>query len=124
VGPIAVSCGLSLIILGVGFYFGTGQHSETALIPAGFGVLLAVLGLLARRDHLRKHVMHAAAALGLVGSVVPLIQIGSALATDKEMSQAKTAEMWLMVLICGVFVGLCVRSFIVARRSRSQSEPK
>ena len=123
-GPVAVGCGLVLIVLGVGFYFGTGQPSWTALIPAFFGLVLVVLGLLARQNRLRKHVMHAAAALGLVGVVIPLVRLWPAITTGEVKSQAAAIELALMAGICLLFVVLCVRSFIVARRSRASSEPK
>ena len=123
-GPVAVGCGLVLIVLGVGFYFGTGQPSWTALIPAFFGLVLVVLGLLARQDRLRKHVMHAAAAIGLIGVVIPLVRLWPAITTGEVKSQAAAIELGLMAGICLLFVVLCVRSFIVARRSRASSEPK
>jgi hypothetical protein len=36
-----------LIILGLGFYLGTGSKAPTALIPTWFGVALGVFGVLA-----------------------------------------------------------------------------
>ena len=44
-----------------------GGISVTALIPAFFGLPLVVLGFLARSESIRRHAMHAAAALALVG---------------------------------------------------------
>jgi hypothetical protein len=124
VGPLAVGCGFSLIILGVGFFFGTGQEHLTALIPAFFGVVLVVLGLLARKDNLRKHVMHAAAALALAGVIIPLVRLWPTITTGEIKSEAAVTELAFMALICAAFVILCVRSFLMARRSRAQSEPK
>jgi hypothetical protein len=114
--------GIALIILGVGGYFGTGQTSLTALIPAGFGLVFLILGFLARKDQLRKHAMHAAAALGLVGCVVPAV-MGIPklvrLASGQEVERPGAAiSQSIMAVICGVFVVLCVRSFIAARRAR------
>ena len=123
-GPLAVGCGFSLIILGVGFYFGTDRVSWTALIPAIFGVILVVLGVLARQDKLRMHVMHAAAAVGLIGIVAALIRLWPAISTGEIDKPAAVAELGLMALVCAVFVALCVRSFVVARRNRARSELK
>ena len=50
-----------LILLGLGFFLGTGAAHATALIPSGFGVLLLFLGLLATRDAWRMHAMHLVA---------------------------------------------------------------
>ena len=57
---ITIALGSLLILIGVGFYFGTGATSVTALIPAFLGIPMAVAGVLARRESLRKHAMHAA----------------------------------------------------------------
>ena len=59
----AIVFGILLIGLGVGGFFGTGAAHPTALIPAAFGLVLALLGLVALlKPNLRKHVMHVAAA--------------------------------------------------------------
>ncbi len=44
---ITFGLGLVLIVLGLGAYFGTGRESLTALIPAFFGLPLALLGVVA-----------------------------------------------------------------------------
>ena len=122
--PVAMGVGVILIILGVGGYFGTGQTSLTALIPAAFGLVFLVLGYLGRNEHLRKHVMHAAALLGLVGCVVPAVMgfpkvVRLAQGQEVERPGAAIAQS-IMAVICGVFVVLCVRSFVMARRARAQ----
>ena len=35
--------GVLLVLLGLGSYFGTGRTSLTALIPAGFGLILLII---------------------------------------------------------------------------------
>ena len=64
---ITIGYGIALILLGVGMYFVRGQSSLTALIPAAFGVVLAILGVVGKRPAATKHAMHAAAAVGLLG---------------------------------------------------------
>src|SRR5262245_59870126 len=105
-----------LIVVGVVGY--TQQEpdkvSPTALIPAAVGGVLAICGLLAFSDKLRKHAMHFAAMVGLLGAIggfMPLIrQYSKTGEFDPTKPSAISGE--LMILICVVFVGLCVNSFI------------
>lgn len=119
-GPVAMLFGVLLTSLGLWGYFGTDTKSMTALIPAFVGAPLFVLGLLALQEHLRKHAMHAAAALGLLGFLGAGVQFlrrafgGNFQWTEGTISQA------IMAVLCGVFVGLCVKSFIDARRAQAQ----
>ena len=122
---ITLLCGTLLIALGAAGYGlqDADPRSLTALIPAAFGVAFLVLGLLATRDNLRKHAMHIAAALGLLGVLAGLGRLlPKAFSGELTMGLA-TVCISLMVLICAVFVGLCVNSFIQARRRRAQNEP-
>ena len=59
--------GLILIVLGLASYFLTDRVSVTALIPAFFGAVFVILALVAGNESARKHAMHAAVALGLLG---------------------------------------------------------
>ncbi len=117
---MAITFGGLLIALGFGGWFATGQESPTALIPAGFGLLLAALGLLARKENLRKHAMHGAAMvglLGLLGSARGLMGLPALLGGTAERPAAVISQT-LMAVLCAVFVWLCVRSFIAVRRAR------
>ena len=51
----SIALGVALIVLGLAGYFLTGAASFTALIPAVFGVIIALLGLVARDESKRKH---------------------------------------------------------------------
>lgn len=104
-----------LIVLGVGFYIGTGMASVTALIPAILGVLLGLCGVVAlAKPSLNMHLMHAAMVIALLGV------IGAAMRLPKatELNPA-IIEQILMLLLCLAFIGLGVKSFIDARRQRS-----
>jgi hypothetical protein len=108
--------GLVLILIGLAGYFLTGTSSFTALIPAALGLLLLVLGILARSDSARRHAMHAAAAVALVGFVGALMSV---LSTPPGVRSAVALYSQLAtVLLTGFFVVLCVRSFVAARRAR------
>ncbi len=108
-----------LIALGLGGYFGTGQTSVTALIPAFFGLAIGLSGMLATKQEMRKHAMHAAvtlALLGLIGSAWRALPI----LFDKAAEVGVAVYMQLaMAAVCIVFVIFCVRSFIAARKSQA-----
>jgi drug/metabolite transporter (DMT)-like permease len=118
-----IICGLLLVVDGVIGYLQQeeGKASPTALIPAGIGAVLVLCGVLAFQEKLRKHVMHLAAMIGLVGAIggfMPLIrQYNKKGSFDPMMPAALSGE--AMILICAIFVGLCVRSFIAARKART-----
>ena len=98
----------------------TGQISPTALIPAFIGGVLILCGIFAFNDKFRKHTMHLAAMVGLfgfVGGFMPLVrQYSKTGEFDPTKPSAVSGE--LMILICAVFVVMCVNSFIQARKAR------
>lgn len=114
--------GLMLVIYGIYLYFDSASKSPTALIPAGFGVIFALLGLIASlKETLRKHAMHAAAAVGVIGCLGGLMMGLPKLQTftghPPERPEAVKAQI-LLGAVCGVFVLMCVKSFIDARAAR------
>jgi uncharacterized membrane protein len=107
--------GILLTLLGLVGYAMT-RTSMTALIPSLFGLLLLILGFLARSESIRKHAMHAAAMValvGLVGALFPLLRTPS----GPRAAMAVFSQV-AMVVLTALFVALCVRSFIAARRAR------
>jgi hypothetical protein len=118
---IAIVFGVLLAAVGIGgyFLFGGGLHS------AFFGVVLLVCGLLALGDNPKKRMlwMHIAVTIGLLGFLVPGSM--STVALVKAHSAGTTVarpemvhEQLLVAALCLIFVLLCVRSFIAARRAR------
>ena len=117
----AILFSLLLILLGLGSYFGTGRSSVTALIPAFFGLPLLLTGLLGLRESLLQHAMHAAAVLallGLLGTISGIPKLVTLLGGGAVERPAAAVVQTLMAVLCAVFLGLCVRSFISARRRR------
>jgi hypothetical protein len=114
-----------LIALGLYGYFGSpdAEPSKTALIPAAFGILLLIPGLIALNDRFRMHAMHAAAAVGLLGLVMAGgrggMKIGSLFSDDPNVNKRPIMMVLAMAAVCLVFVGLCVKSFIDARRRQA-----
>ncbi len=120
-----IVCGLILTAIGSYGYLNAtpnaeGKVSPTALIPAVIGVLILVCGALALKDGLRKHAMHFAAMLGVLGFLGGFAPPIRQLATGKELNLTAPAAVagLAMSLVCAAFVGLCVRSFIAARKAR------
>lgn len=101
--------------------------SKTALIPAGVGaVFLLCVGAIIWNNSLRKHVMHFAAVVGVVGFLGGFMPVMRMLQKEKEQQNWSATGIrvgLLMALICAVFVGLCVKSFIDARKARAAGVP-
>lgn len=115
-----IALGVVLIVLGLAGYFMTGMVSITALIPAFFGLALALLGLVARDERKRKHAIHAAvvvALIGFAGSVGGLLQIGSVFDGTAARPAAVISRTLMSVLTLGYII-LAVQSFVAARRNR------
>jgi hypothetical protein len=118
-----IAVGVALIITGLAGYFLTGMVSVTALIPAVFGIVLALCGLTARDETKRKHAMHGAvvvALLGFVGSVRGLLQIGDVFHGTAVRPAAVIAQTIMAVLTLGYII-IAARSFMTARSRRGNS---
>lgn len=116
----SITFGGLLILIGIiGYVYGliNGSASVTAFIPSVFGIILVALGAAAQaKESLRKHLMHAAVIIALLGFIMPLMRILSKV-SDLSLSAAVIAQV-AMSLVCLIFVILSVRSFIDARRNR------
>jgi hypothetical protein len=112
-----------LIALGLIGFFGTGGAHPTALIPAWIGLALGLFGLLAisPNESRRKLFMHVNVTIGLIGFVGGAAEAvrgylharSAGFAPDLIALASKLTLTGLML----IYVLLCVRSFIAARRS-------
>ena len=94
----------------------TGHASVTALIPAFFGIVLVALGAIAKaKDGLRKHLMHVAVVIALIGFIVPFARLASKF--SELTFSAAIASQVAMALVCLLFVVLGIKSFADARRN-------
>jgi hypothetical protein len=120
---MTIGFGVVLILLGAWGFIATGSTHPTALIPAYFGLVLAWSGMLANTENPKRRMlwMHVAVTVGLLGF------LGAAARAIVELKKAQgealthtatvaVGDQVAMALVCLVFVGLCVRSFIAARR--------
>jgi hypothetical protein len=109
--------GLILIVLGVASYVYTGRTSVTALIPAFFGIVLVLCALVARNESARKHAMHAAVAVGLLGALAALGR-GVPAALGGDAARPAVMSQLAMGVLLLIYVALGVQSFIAARKAR------
>ena len=110
--------GLILIILGVASYVLTERTSVTALIPAMFGAVLLICALIARANEgARKHAMHAAVAVGLIGALAALAR-GVPAAMSGGASRPAVVSQLMMGVLLLIYVALGVQSFVAARKAR------
>ena len=121
---ITVLFGIVLIILGAASFVLTGNKFPTSLIPAAFGILLITFGSMAETPVAKRRMlfMHIAVTVGLLGflatapALFQVVQLfkGTKLFLHPPAVEEKAAMSLLML----IYVLLCVRSFITARRAR------
>jgi predicted MFS family arabinose efflux permease len=110
--------GIILVLLGVASYTLTGRTSITALIPAFFGAVFLLCAIVGRQsDAARKHAMHAAVAVGLIGAIAALARGVPAALSGDPTRPAVLAQLAMGVLLL-IYVALGVQSFIAARKAR------
>lgn len=117
---VTIRFGVLLVVLGAVFYWMTGHSAVTSLIPAFFGLVLIVFGVLARTEDAKRRmlVMHIAVTVGLLGFIFPAVRALMAYLHPPILRPLAVREEVLMAVICFIYTLLCVRSFIAARRAR------
>lgn len=113
-----------LVALGLAGFLGTGSQHPTALIPAWFGLALGLFGFLAisPSEGKRKLFMHINVTVGLLGFLGAATQAGRefthASSTGSAPNPVAVGAQTAMASLLLIYVALCVRSFIAARRAR------
>ncbi|MFI5236641.1 MAG: hypothetical protein ACHQLA_01730 [Ignavibacteriales bacterium] len=119
----SITFGIILIILGLISYFGISSESVTALIPAFLGIPVLILGLLALNEKYLKHAMHVAVVLmllGFGGTVGGLIKFFRMLNGEVLERPSAITIQAIMAVLCLIFLIFAIKSFIDARRKRSE----
>jgi hypothetical protein len=119
VALITIGSGILLLLVGIAGFVLPETKSWTALIPAALGVVFVVLGAFAFNVAMRKHTMHLAAALGLLGFLTSGWRLVDSWLKGPIQDSPSAPYLAVMSLICLIFVGLCVHSFMAARRRRA-----
>lgn len=132
---ITILIGMMMLLVGIGSYGWAmvdaarngGYASPTALIPAAFGLILLVLGGISTNVKLRKHMMHAAVGIALIGFLAVASTLGirnytniGNLITGKPVANPiALGSQIFMAGACLLLVLLGVNSFVQARRKRT-----
>ena len=114
------------IALGLVGFITTGSSHPTALIPAALGLLLGIFGAfsLGPNPSRRKLFMHINVTIGAVGCIGGFVEAlrgyGAARSAGIDPDMKALAAKLAMAVLLLIYVNLCVRSFIQARRSRQE----
>lgn len=126
---LSVMFGIVLTALGLVAYFnpaplGVGKDGQPAapghpsgLSPVGVGGILIVAGVVSMaKPGARKHAMHAAAAISLLGTLGGLVPV----ILRKFAFEEVAVKVGLgMSVLSAIFLAMCVNSFIQARKARN-----
>ncbi len=121
---LTILFGILLVIIGVSGFVVTGSAHPTALIPAAAGVLFIIFGVLASTENSKKRMlwMHISVTialllfLGLIPADIDVIRLSRGVSFPHPIA---ILEKSATSLLCLLYVLLCVRSFIAARRQRT-----
>lgn len=118
---ISIGLGIILVVLGVVSWLATGMSSFTALIPSALGLVILICGLIGlKKPKLGIHIALVVALLGIIGTFMNVLQIGSLFAGTAERPAAVIVSTVTFVLLI-VYIVLGVRSFIAARRWKQEN---
>ena len=120
---LTMAFGAVLVALGVWGYMATGSAHPTALIPSWSGLLFVLFGILANSENAKRRMiwMHVAVTVALLGFLFMIPAIVDEIRMLRGVFYAHPVavqEKAMMSLLCLIFVLLCVRSFIEARKAR------
>ena len=113
-----IALGLALNLVGIISWILAGENASfTTLIPNVCGGIFIILGGLAFKADLRKHVMHAALAVALLLAVMTGYMAVNELIQD-DGNARKLFAFETTAGLCIAFIAIGVRSFIHARKMR------
>lgn len=121
---LSIVLGIALIVLGIGAYVLSDFASITALIPAFFGVLIAILGVVGYqwtdRQRLAAYGIGLLAVLGVLGSTRGIPDIVALLTGEAVGSTIAVVSQGTMIIICLVLLAAVIQ-FI--RNMRTTIDP-
>ncbi len=121
---VTLVIGILLTLLGVISYFLSGGASLTALIPSVFGVIFIALAQVAKKESVRKHTMHFAVGLAMVGflgvAVRAFVPFAAMLGGGQVDHPGAVIAQIIMAVLCFVLLAYGIRSFVEARRKKPE----
>lgn len=109
---LGIVLGIVLVVLGIGAYVLSDFASVTALIPAFFGVLIAILGVMGRqtgRQRLAAYGIGFLAVLGVLGSARGIPDIIALLTGGSVESVIAAVSQGTMIVICLVLLAAVIQ---------------
>src|SRR5258708_16216572 len=100
--------------------------SPTALIPAAFGLLLIVFGVMAKDEKRRKMAMHIAVTVGLLGflgTITGLLKLFTMLAGGEGARPTAVGAPSIMAILMLVYVPISPKSLTPTRPRRARALP-
>lgn len=108
--------GSIMVLWGVITYILTDMSSFTSLIPSLVGLPIVLSGLLVRKiPEKRSLFMHISSTFGLISIMGGLMAFKGVMDNDWSMS---TISQLFLLIIGSLYLGICVKSFIHARKER------
>ncbi len=121
---LSIISGILLVVIGCagyGYGMNAGTASVTALIPAFFGIVLIACGAIGTvAEGMRKHLMHLAVVVALLGFILTAGRMAMKAATGGLEASPAVMSQGAMAVVCLVFVVLAIRSFAAARSARAE----
>lgn len=121
---LGIALGIVLVVLGVGAYVLSDFASITALIPAIFGGVIVILGVVGRqqaaRQRLAAYGIGLLAVLGVLGSIRGIPPIIALLTGDAVGSVIATVSQGTMIVICLVLLAAVIQ---FVRDTRASMNP-
>jgi len=121
---LTIVFGILLVLIAAAGFVATGSSHPTALIPGLIGLFFVLFGALANTTDSKKRMlwMHISVTvalltfLGLIKADINVYQLAHGVSLPHPVAIEEKAA---TSLLCLIYVLLCVRSFINARRQRS-----
>jgi hypothetical protein len=119
---VTIILALNLIIISAASYFMSTHFSPTLFIPAAFGVVIILASLVAiRKPGIRKHSMHVAMLVALIGFLAAAVRLPKSWAkfnSAPDISPMAFYSQLSMASLCLLIVVLGIYSFVKARLNR------
>ncbi|MAT49496.1 MAG: hypothetical protein CMA27_06665 [Euryarchaeota archaeon] len=108
--------GSIMVLWGIIVYLLTDMSSFTSLIPSFVGLPIVLSGLLVRKlPEKRSLFMHISSTFGLISVLGGAMAFNGVMNNDWSMS---TISQLFLLIIGGIYLVICVKSFIHAKKMR------